>query len=64
MIKALEVTPLNTSKKVYYKCDNCGHTWVRELKCIINVDRESGKIIEEEYRSEKCEECDELIKED
>lgn len=64
MIKALEITPLNTSKKVYYKCDNCGNAWVRELECIINIDRESGKIIEEEYKSERCEECCGIINED
>jgi len=62
MIKALEITPLNTSKKMYYKCNYCEHDWIIELEGIVNID-EDGKIIEEEYKEERCEKCNKIIKE-
>ena len=63
MIKALNITPLNTTNKLHCKCEHCGfEAEITLLNSIANIDN-NGKIEEPEFREIECYKCDKIIKE-
>ncbi|MFZ3012033.1 MAG: hypothetical protein WA060_03520 [Minisyncoccia bacterium] len=56
MIKPIEITPLNTSRKLYFKCDKCGEFGTIFLEnIIINVDDNNNPLEPlEDYFCQKC----------
>ena len=55
MIKAINITPLNTSKELFYKCENCGKegTFVLE-NSMINTDNNEKPIQVLDYECPEC----------
>jgi transcription elongation factor Elf1 len=63
MIKPIEITPLRTTNKLYYRCENCGlEGEIILVNGIANID-ESGKIIEPQFKDFECQKCNKIIKE-
>ena len=63
MIKAINITPLNTSNKLYCKCEYCGfETEIILLNSIVNTSND-GKIIKSEFEEVECFKCKKIIKE-
>lgn len=60
MIKPINITPLNTSNTLVYKCERCGAAGTMKLEnSIINTDNESNPIeLLEDY---DCPECGEKL---
>lgn len=59
MIKPIEISPLNTTNKVYFECGNCSanNTLIFENR-IINTDRKDDL---EELQQEPCPNCGHLL---
>ncbi len=55
MIKVINITPLNTSKELFYKCEHCGKegTFVLE-DSIINTDNNGKPTQALDYECPEC----------
>ena len=55
MIKAINITPVNTSKEIEYKCSNCGEESVFCLtnECV-NTDDEGNIVDGKSWNCPKC----------
>lgn len=52
MIKPIDVSPINTTNKVYFECENCGtKNTITFNNRIINTDRKADL---EEIQEERC----------
>lgn len=62
MIKLIDISPLNTTNKVYFECGNCSakNTLTFENR-IINSDRKGDL---DELQKEPCPDCGHLLGED
>lgn len=62
MIKPIDISPINTTNKVYFECSNCGakNTLSFENR-IINTDKKGDL---EELQLEQCPDCNHLLGED
>lgn len=59
MIKPIEITPLNTSQKLYFECENCEKKDVIILDYLINTDYED--VVKEALRDFNCPYCGEKL---
>ncbi|MBK5215644.1 MAG: hypothetical protein JJE53_02465 [Candidatus Pacebacteria bacterium] len=60
MIKPIEITPLNTSKKLYFECDKCGEFGTIFLEnSMINVDYKDNSL--EPLNDYDCPKCNENL---
>jgi len=58
MIKPTNITPLNTSDTLVYKCDKCGREG--KISCsLINTDNEGNSL--ESLEDIKCPKCGEVL---
>jgi hypothetical protein len=62
-IKPLNISPINTTKNIYLKCDYCCFEANIFLEnSIVNIGY-NGKIEESEFKEISCLKCDKIIKE-
>jgi DNA-directed RNA polymerase subunit RPC12/RpoP len=56
MIKPINISPLNTTNQLEYKCEKCGNSEIIEfIGSIVNVDNDGNSIEPlEDYECQKC----------
>jgi len=55
MIKPIEISPLDTSKKLYFECEKCSEKGTIVLEnSLINIDQEGNAIESLEHDCPKC----------
>ena len=55
MIKTINITPLNTTKELFYKCDNCGKEGTIVLEnSIIDTDNTGNPTRPLDYECPEC----------
>lgn len=62
MIKALNISPLNTSNELHCKCESCNFECKLFLEnpSIVNIDN-NGNIEEPEFKEITCPKCEKII---
>ncbi len=59
MIKPIDISQIDTTKKVYFECSNCGTKSILTFtNRIINTDNETDL---EELRDERCPNCNSVL---
>lgn len=62
MIKPINISPIETTNKIYFKCSNCGlESTVVFTNRVINTDNENDL---EELKNEPCPKCKKPLGED
>lgn len=54
MIKTINVTPLNTTFELFYKCDVCKNEETYVLENLINTNNDGYPTNQEEFTCSKC----------